>query len=153
MDCHALLWGIFLTQGFELTSLMFPALAGRFLNTSTTWEAIEILSIKCPNLDTLSLTKEARIYNGLKTISLTNGAGKSGQPLVKGGRELRLPLELLRVSHAPRQAVCGNRGFFRMTHGGHVLWTLRYRSADSRSAASGHRSRTREAVKAAGRRS
>ena len=32
---------------------------------------------------TLSLTKEARIYNGLKTISLTSGAGKTGQPLVK----------------------------------------------------------------------
>ena len=30
-----------------------------------------------------NLTKEARIYNGLKTISLTSGAGKSGQPLVK----------------------------------------------------------------------
>ena len=34
-------------------------------------------------MDTLSLTKEARIYNGLKTISLTSGAGKSGQPLNK----------------------------------------------------------------------
>ena len=34
-------------------------------------------------MDTLSLTKEARIYNGLKTISLTSGAGKSGQPFVK----------------------------------------------------------------------
>ena len=33
-------------------------------------------------MDTLSLTKEARIYKGLKTISLTSGAGKSGQPLV-----------------------------------------------------------------------
>ena len=33
--------------------------------------------------DTLSLTKEARIYNGEKTISLTSGAGKTGQPLVK----------------------------------------------------------------------
>jgi len=33
-------------------------------------------------MDTLSLTKEARIYNGLK-ISLTSGAGKTGQPLVK----------------------------------------------------------------------
>ena len=31
----------------------------------------------------LSLTKEARIYNGVKTISLTSGAGKTGQPLVK----------------------------------------------------------------------
>ena len=34
-------------------------------------------------MDTLSLTKEARIYNGLKTISLISGAGKTGQPLVK----------------------------------------------------------------------
>ena len=34
-------------------------------------------------MDTLSLTKEARIYNGLKTISLTSGAGKTGQPTCK----------------------------------------------------------------------
>ena len=34
-------------------------------------------------MDTLSLTKEARIHNGEKTISLTSGAGKTGQPLVK----------------------------------------------------------------------
>ena len=34
-------------------------------------------------MDTLSLTKEARLYNGEKTISLTSGAGKTGQPLVK----------------------------------------------------------------------
>ena len=34
-------------------------------------------------MDTLSLTKEARIYNGEKTISLTSGAGKTDQPLVK----------------------------------------------------------------------
>ena len=34
-------------------------------------------------MDTLSLTKEARIYNGGKTIFLTSGAGKTGQPLVK----------------------------------------------------------------------
>ena len=32
-------------------------------------------------MDTLSLTKETRIYNGEKTISLTSGAGKTGQPL------------------------------------------------------------------------
>ena len=31
----------------------------------------------------LSLTKEARIYNREKTISLTSGARKTGQPLVK----------------------------------------------------------------------
>ena len=34
-------------------------------------------------MDTLSLIKEARIYNGGKTISLTSGAGKTGQPSVK----------------------------------------------------------------------
>ena len=34
-------------------------------------------------MDTLSLTKEARIYNGDKTITLTSRAGKTGQPLVK----------------------------------------------------------------------
>ena len=34
-------------------------------------------------MDTLSLTKEARIYNGEKTISLTSGAEKTGQSLVK----------------------------------------------------------------------
>ena len=30
-------------------------------------------------MDTLSLTKEARIYNGVKTISLTSGVGKTGK--------------------------------------------------------------------------
>ena len=34
-------------------------------------------------MDTLSSTKEARIYNGKKTASLISGAGKTGQPLVK----------------------------------------------------------------------
>ena len=34
-------------------------------------------------MDTLSLTKEAKIYNVEKTILLTNGAGKTGQPPVK----------------------------------------------------------------------
>ena len=37
--------------------------------------------IECPEID--PHTKEARIYNGVKTISLTSGAGKTGQPLVK----------------------------------------------------------------------
>ena len=35
------------------------------------------------SMDILSLTKEARIYNGEKPISLTSSAGKTGQPLVK----------------------------------------------------------------------
>ena len=34
-------------------------------------------------IDTLSSTKEARIYNGKKTTSLTSGARKTGQQLVK----------------------------------------------------------------------
>ena len=48
------------------------------------WNKIESPEINPhTHMDTLSLTKEARIYNGLKTISLTSGAGKSGQPIVK----------------------------------------------------------------------
>ena len=35
-------------------------------------------------METLSLTKQARIYNGEKTIYLTSGDRKTGQPLVKG---------------------------------------------------------------------
>ena len=34
-------------------------------------------------MDTLSLTKEARIYNRENTISLTSGAMETGQQLVK----------------------------------------------------------------------
>ena len=33
-------------------------------------------------MDTLSLTKEAKMYNGEKTISLASGAGKTFQPPV-----------------------------------------------------------------------
>ena len=34
-------------------------------------------------MDTLSLTNEARIYNGEKTTFLISGAGKTGQSPVK----------------------------------------------------------------------
>ena len=44
------------------------------------WNKIEGPEI---NPHTLSLTKEARIFNGETTTSLTSGAGKTGQPLVK----------------------------------------------------------------------
>ena len=47
------------------------------------WNKIESPEINPHPLDTLSLTKEARIYNGKKTTSLTSGAGKTGQPFVK----------------------------------------------------------------------
>ena len=46
------------------------------------WNKIESPEINPAPMDTLSLTKEARIYNGGKMISLTSGAGKTGQPLV-----------------------------------------------------------------------
>ena len=47
------------------------------------WNKIESPEIIHASMDILSLTKEARVYNGEKTISLTSGAGKIGQPLVK----------------------------------------------------------------------
>ena len=42
-------------------------------------------------MDTLFLTKEARIYNGEKTIYLTSGTGKTGQPLVKEWNDFLTP--------------------------------------------------------------
>ena len=47
------------------------------------WNKIESPEINPRTYGTLSLTKETRIYNGEKTISLTSGSGKTGQPLVK----------------------------------------------------------------------
>ena len=47
------------------------------------WNKIERPEINPRTYGTLSLTKEARIYNGEKAISLTSGAGKTGQPPVK----------------------------------------------------------------------
>ena len=41
------------------------------------WNKIEAQRLIYTPKDTLSLTKVARIYNGLKTISLTSGAGKT----------------------------------------------------------------------------
>ena len=39
VGCHALLYGIFPTQGSKPESLTSPALAAGFLTTSATWEA------------------------------------------------------------------------------------------------------------------
>ena len=39
VGCHALLQGIFLTQGLNSTFLASPALAGGFFTTNATWEA------------------------------------------------------------------------------------------------------------------
>ena len=47
------------------------------------WNKIKSPEINPCTYGHLSLTKEGRIYNGEKTISLTSGAGKTGQPLVQ----------------------------------------------------------------------
>ena len=47
------------------------------------WNKIESPEVNPRTYGHLSLAKEARIYNGEKTISLTSGDGKIGQPFVK----------------------------------------------------------------------
>ena len=47
------------------------------------WNKIEIPEINPHTYGHHIFDKRARIYNGEKTISLTSGAGKTGQPLVK----------------------------------------------------------------------
>ena len=47
------------------------------------WNKTESPKIHPPIYGHLILTKEARIYNGEKTISLTSGAEKTGQLLVR----------------------------------------------------------------------
>ena len=47
------------------------------------WNKIEIPEINHAPMDTLFLTKEARIYNGAKTISSISGARKTRQLHVK----------------------------------------------------------------------
>ena len=47
------------------------------------WNKIESQEINPCTYEYLILTKEARIYNGEKTVSSINGAGKTGQLHVK----------------------------------------------------------------------
>ena len=73
----------FLTSGYT-TKLQSSRQYGTGTKTETQINGTkQKAQINHAPMDTLSLTKEARIYNGEKTISLTSGAGKTGQPLVK----------------------------------------------------------------------
>ena len=66
----------FVGKVMSLLFNMLPRLVIVFLPRS---KCLLISWLKSPPV----LTKEARIYNGLKTISFTSGAGKTGQPLAK----------------------------------------------------------------------
>ena len=50
-------------------------------------------------VDSLAGRKEAKIYNGLKTVSLISGAGKTDQPLVKNETRKRMKLEHFLTPH------------------------------------------------------
>ena len=56
--------------------------SSRQYGTSTNTK-IQINGTKQKAQRKIHTTNESRIYNGVKTISLTSGAGKTGQPLVK----------------------------------------------------------------------
>ena len=51
------------------------------MNTGVHVSLSDLVSSVCMGI--ISLTNETRIYNREKTMSLTSGAGKTGQPLVK----------------------------------------------------------------------
>ena len=66
---------------YTSVSLLLSRIQGYHLSKFHIYVLVYCIGVFLSGL--LSLTKEERIYNGLKTISLTSGAGKTGQPLVK----------------------------------------------------------------------
>ena len=62
---------------------MNHAFLGTMLFLVSFISALKNYILSLPRDRSMYLTKEARIYNGKKTTSLTSGAGKMGQPLAK----------------------------------------------------------------------
>ena len=71
-------------------------------------------------MDTLSSTKEARIYNGKKTTSLTSGAGKTVNHLQKNETRTlsntihknKLKMKFLILNHCTVGGLTGSTGSF-----------------------------------------
>ena len=86
MDCSlpgSSVHGIF--QAIVLTWIAISFSRGSSQCRDRTWVS-RIVDRRFPvwaTREALSLTKEARVYNGEKTISLKSGVGKTCQPLVK----------------------------------------------------------------------
>ena len=72
----------FLTSDYT-TKLQSSRQCGTGTKTEIQTNGTRQKEITLAPMDTLFLTKEARIYNGAKTASSINGAGKTGQLHVK----------------------------------------------------------------------
>ena len=77
VGCHALLQGIFPTQGLNPLCLLSPALAGRFSTTSTAWEARLTVYHRrlLPALYSRALLFIHSIYNSLHLLAPTSQSG------------------------------------------------------------------------------
>ena len=78
LSCHALLQGIFPTQGLNPCLLPLPARAGRLSTTSTTWEVLD-LSL-CPNQAATLIIKTRVCFTAFPTWRQCSGHLHSSPP-------------------------------------------------------------------------